>query len=212
MSLRKASWHRGTLPSRRSDTTASPPSPPAWSLHSDRPPGLKTYCSRSRGALRLTIKHESGSRKVIHNSACDEPQAPTGQKRTLDVQLTNRGGKEQERQEKSLAPTETSSEQKHTVAAVDMNRTACNSTTKSEHKSERAEEPFSDVQPPELKRSKLDVADGLEDEDGLSEHLQSAIDSILELQRLQGPAARLKPKLQPCTLEPSISCVLEGEM
>ncbi|KAK3563627.1 hypothetical protein QTP86_031868, partial [Hemibagrus guttatus] len=207
MSLRKASWHRSMLPSRHSDASASPPSPPAWALHSDRPPGLKTYCSRSRGALRLTIKHESGSRKVIHNSACDEPHAPTGHKRTLDGQLTNRGRNEQERQEKLQSPTKTCSE-----AEVDMNRTACNSFTKSEHKSERVEGSFPDVQNPEVKRSKLDVADGLGDEGGLSEHLQSAIDSILELQRLQGPAACLKPKLQSCTLEQSISCVLEGEM
>ncbi|MCI4382638.1 hypothetical protein PGIGA_G00017150 [Pangasianodon gigas] len=212
MSLRKASWHRGMLPSHHSDASASPPSPPAWALHSDRPPGLKTYCSRSRGALRLTIKHESGSRKVIHNSACDDTHAPTGHKRTLDGQLTNRGGNEQERQEKLLSPREMCSEQKQAVADVDMNRTACNSITKSEHKSERAEGSFPDVHPPELKRSKLDVTDGLGDEGGLSEHLQSAIDSILELQRLQGPAACLKPKLQPCTLEQSISCVLEGEM
>ncbi|GAA6109484.1 BRD4-interacting chromatin-remodeling complex-associated protein [Tachysurus ichikawai] len=209
MSLRKASWQRGMLPPRHPNTLASPPSPPAWALHSDRPPGLKTYCSRSRGALRLTIKHESGSRKVIHNSACDEPHAPTGHKRTLDGQLTNRGRNEQEQ---LLSPTETSSEQKQTEVDVGMNRTACNSITKSEHKSEIAEGSFPDVQTPEVKRSKLDVADGLADEGGLSEHLQSAIDSILELQRLQGPAACLKPKLQPCTLEQSISCVLEGEM
>lgn len=95
---------------------------------------------------------------------------------------------------------------------MDVNRTACKYITKSEHKSEQAEGSFSDLHAPELKRSKLDVAEGLADEGGLSEHLQSAIDSILELQRLQGPAARLKPKLQPCTLEQSISCVLEGEM
>lgn len=111
-----------------------------------------------------------------------------------------------------LCPTETSSEQIQAVTGVDVNRAACNSITESEHKSERAEESLPAVHSPELKRSKLDVADSLGDEDGLSEHLQSAIDSILELQRLQGPAARLKPKLQPCALEQSISCVLEGEM
>lgn len=108
-----------------------------------------------------------------------------------------------------LSSTETSSEQKQAVDGVGMNKRAY---TKSEHKSERAKGSFPDVHPPELKRSKLDVADGLGDEGGLSEHLQSAIDSILELQRLQGPAACLKPKLQPCTLEQSISCMLEGEM
>ncbi|KAF7704435.1 BRD4-interacting chromatin-remodeling complex-associated protein isoform X1 [Silurus meridionalis] len=212
MSLRKASWHRGMLPSRHSEASASPPSPPAWALHSDRPPGLKTYCSRSRGSLRLTIKHESGSRKVIHNSACDESHALTGHKRTLEVQLTNRGGSKQEGQESTLSPTETSAEQNQAVAGVDMDRTACNFITKSEHKPERAEGSFPEVHPPELKRSKLEIADGLGDEGGLSEHLQSAIDSILELQRLQGPAACLKPKLQPSALEQSISCVLEGEL
>ncbi|TNM96039.1 hypothetical protein fugu_017122, partial [Takifugu bimaculatus] len=42
-------------------SSSSPSSPPSWSRLSDRPPGLKTYRSSSRGALRLTIKQESGS-------------------------------------------------------------------------------------------------------------------------------------------------------
>lgn len=48
-------------------------------------------------------------------------------------------------------------------------------------------------------------------EDGeLSEHLQSALDSILELQRLQGSVAGVKPKVQqPCALDQAVSSMLE---
>ncbi|XP_062864075.1 BRD4-interacting chromatin-remodeling complex-associated protein [Trichomycterus rosablanca] len=221
MTLHKASLHRSMLPSCQADSSTSPPSPPAWALHSDRPPGLKTYRSRSRGALRLTIKQESGSRKVVHNSACDEPQAPTGHKRNSDGHLINGEENRHEKQETLnpplLSPTETSLEHKaavrrsHTV--MDKNRTACESIEKSEHKFDSAAGLLPDVHPTESKRTKLDISDALVDESGLSEHLQSAIDSILELQRLQGPATHLKPKLQPSSaLEQDISCVLEGEL
>uniref|UniRef100_W5N773 Si:ch211-168d23.3 n=1 Tax=Lepisosteus oculatus TaxID=7918 RepID=W5N773_LEPOC len=60
----------------RSPVAQSPPlkgssSSPPWAMLSNRPPGLKTYRSSSRGGLKLTIKHEAGSRKVVHNSACE---------------------------------------------------------------------------------------------------------------------------------------------
>ncbi|KAJ8289639.1 hypothetical protein GJAV_G00003610, partial [Gymnothorax javanicus] len=57
-----------STPSPYLQSSGSPPSSPSWALLSNRPPGLKTYRSSSRGALKLTIKHESGSRKVVHNS------------------------------------------------------------------------------------------------------------------------------------------------
>ena len=55
--------------------------------------------------------------------------------------------------------------------------------------------PPQDVAPPKLKCYRLDPRARLEqrfnqrEDSVLSEHLQSAIDSILELQRLQGPPA-----------------------
>ncbi|XP_017555235.1 BRD4-interacting chromatin-remodeling complex-associated protein isoform X1 [Pygocentrus nattereri] len=233
MSLRKASLHRSLVPSGHADASGSPPSPPAWSLHSDRPPGLKTYRSRSRGALRLTIKHESGSRKVIHNSVCDNPHTPSGLKRTSGGQLTN-GGDVQEKQEAlkpSLVSPPVSSSQpvKQAVARghtdTDTNRTACDldlphSTAKLECTGESPEDLLPELCPPGLKRTKLDSSDALcpgssplVEDSGLSEHLQSAIDSILELQRLQGTAAGVKPKLQQShSLEQAVSCMLEGEL
>ncbi|KAK6304894.1 hypothetical protein J4Q44_G00254800 [Coregonus suidteri] len=74
--------------------SGSPPSPPAWTRLSDRPPGLRTYHSSSRGGLKLTIKHKAGSRMVVHNSACDTMQstAPSGHKRYYTGQLTNGSG------------------------------------------------------------------------------------------------------------------------
>ncbi|XP_055721588.1 BRD4-interacting chromatin-remodeling complex-associated protein isoform X2 [Salvelinus fontinalis] len=76
------------------DRSGSPPSPPAWTRLSDRPPGLRTYHSTSRGGLRLTIKHKAGSRMVVHNSACDtvHATAPSGHKRYHTGQLINGSG------------------------------------------------------------------------------------------------------------------------
>ncbi|XP_072545552.1 BRD4-interacting chromatin-remodeling complex-associated protein isoform X2 [Salminus brasiliensis] len=235
MSLRKASLHHSMVPSGRADASSSPPSPPAWALHSDRPPGLKTYRSRSRGALRLTIKHESGSRKVIHNSACDNPHGPLGHKRTSAGQLTNGGGDTQEKPEAlkppSLSPPESSSQPVQQAVGrchtdTETSRTACDlqelphSTDNSECTAASPESLLPELCPPELKRTKLDSSDTLcpgssplVEDSGLSEHLQSAIDSILELQRLQGPAAGVKPKLQQShSLEQAVSCMLEGEL
>uniref|UniRef100_W5KLG2 Si:ch211-168d23.3 n=1 Tax=Astyanax mexicanus TaxID=7994 RepID=W5KLG2_ASTMX len=238
MSLRKASLHHNMVPSGRVEASSSPPSPPAWALHSDRPPGLKTYRSRSRGALRLTIKHESGSRKVVHNSACDSPHASAGHKRTSGGQLTNGEGDAQEKQEAlqhpSLSPQESSSQPVqqavggcHTDTDTDTSRTACDlqdlphSMDKPDCTAAQSPESMlPELCPPEVKRTKLDSSDALcpgssplVEDSGLSEHLQSAIDSILELQRLQGPAAGVKPKLQQShSLEQAVSCMLEGEL
>ncbi|KAG9336790.1 hypothetical protein JZ751_003138, partial [Albula glossodonta] len=96
LSLRKpASGSHGAAPSNTTpfQQSNSPPSSPSWALLSDRPPGLKTYRSSSRGALKLTIKHESGSRKVVHNSACDSAfSGPSLHKQDSAAKLTNGGG------------------------------------------------------------------------------------------------------------------------
>lgn len=158
-------------------SSGSPSSSPSWSRLPDRPPGLKTYRSSSRGALRLTIKQESGSRKVVHNSACD-----LGLKRDHGGQLTNGGGALLKR----------------------VPRTVHNS---------KIPEPRppagrfallpGDAAPPKLKCYRSDASPRLEqrfnprEDSVLSEHLQSAIDSILELQRLQGPTAAADPARAP---------------
>ncbi|XP_066542103.1 BRD4-interacting chromatin-remodeling complex-associated protein [Hoplias malabaricus] len=233
MSLRKASLQRSLVPSGQTETSGSPPSPPAWALHSDRPPGLKTYRSRSRGALRLTIKHESGSRKVIHHSACDTPHTLSSHKRSFSGQLTN-GGDNQENQNsnKPLLPSppetscETAVEQAVGSCHMETSRTAYDvqdhphSIDKPEQTAGCPEGLLPELCAPELKRTKLDSSDTLcpgssplVEDSGLSEHLQSAIDSILELQRLQGPAAGVKPKLQQShSLDQAVSCMLEGEL
>lgn len=155
-------------------SSGSPSSPPSWSRLSDRPPGLKTYRSSSRGALRLTIKQESGSRKVVHNSACD-----VGLKRAHGGQLTNGGG----------AATTPNGAAEHPSGALPEN------LPQTAHTPKPSEPPPRDAGPPKLKCYRLDPRARLEqrfnprEDSVLSEHLQSAIDSILELQRLQGPPA-----------------------
>lgn len=165
-------------------SSGSPSSPPSWSRLSDRPPGLKTYRSSSRGALRLTIKQESGSRKVVHNSACER-----GGRRDHGGQLANGG-------EAVEAPTGAS---RNPTGALPERVPQTLHTSKIPEPRAQAgcvEPPPGGVAPPKLKRYRLDASPRLEqrfnprEDSVLSEHLQSAIDSILELQRLQGsPAA-----------------------
>lgn len=157
-------------------SSGSPSSSPSWSRLSDRPPGLKTYRSSSRGALRLTIKQESGSRKVVHNSACD-----LGLKRDHGGRLTNGGAA-------ANAPN---------GAAERLGGALPEKAPQTVHaRAGGVEPPPPDAAPAKLKCYRLDSTARLEqrfnparEDSVLSEHLQSAIDSILELQRLQGPPA-----------------------
>ncbi|XP_076834514.1 BRD4-interacting chromatin-remodeling complex-associated protein isoform X2 [Brachyhypopomus gauderio] len=221
MSLRKASIHHSTVPVRDSEAAGGPPSPPAWALHSDRPPGLKTYRSRSRGALRLTIKHESGSRKVVHNSACDDPHASSGHGRPPGGQLSNGGDARDTRDAgESLAdPLLGVPETDRQRAAGSPRADSGPGRTAGTSQAPSPGDPSPERRPPQAKRIKragCPTASSPQAEgSGLSEHLQSAIDSILELQRLQGPAARVKPKLeQPgrLTARQAVNCILEGEL
>lgn len=233
MSLKKSSPHNtaSSTPVGRG-ALVSPSSPPAWALQSDRPPGLKTYQSSSRGTLRLTIKHESGLRKVVHNSAC-EPRnpAPSGHKRHYSRQLVNGGNKPREEgsvghsrtfvsgavpQESSnglqcsLSTQEVPSGPPHSNSAslvrtalepqpeepphkkhVDLNPLGSSVTPPhpeprgSVHKLNRLKSPTAESPGPAPLPPALHVP-SLQEDSALSEHLQSAIDSILELQRLQG--------------------------
>ncbi|XP_077476994.1 BRD4-interacting chromatin-remodeling complex-associated protein [Stigmatopora argus] len=138
------------------------PADPAWSGLSDRPPGLKTYRSSSRGALRLTIKQERGSRKVVRTSL---------------------GGDLAVKRDRAGRPSNGASRPEDGVHdAVERKLLP--------------EAPQRDA--PGVKCLKLDVAasPGQPEDSVLSQHLQSAIDSILELRRLQGGSAGPLPKAQ----------------
>lgn len=217
-------------------TSGSPSSPPAWTRLSDRPPGLKTYRSSSRGALRLTIKQESGSRKVVHNSACDP-----GLKRDHTGQLTNGGGAVSERQASNGTPQngeDVSNGVQLGKAAEEVSpcdraaetQTAPNSKTKApnplsmpEPQAACFELPTRDVSAPKLKCYRPDPSPRseqrfspppapLQEDNMLSEHLQSAIDSILELQRLQGPSAAQPRATSGPTLDQAVTSILEGHL
>ncbi|XP_059209733.1 BRD4-interacting chromatin-remodeling complex-associated protein [Centropristis striata] len=214
-------------------SSSSPSSPPAWTRLSDRPPGLKTYRSSSRGALRLTIKQESGSRKVVHNSACDP-----GLKRDHMGQLTNGGGAVNERH--SQAPNGAPQRPQHDEeisngalpcdAAEEVPQTAPNSKIKAPNPLSMPEPqvgcfelPPRDVSAPKLKCFRLDASPRpeqrfspppppLQEDNMLSEHLQSAIDSILELQRLQGPSAAPTRAMSGPSLDQAVTSILEGHL
>ncbi|XP_024127659.1 BRD4-interacting chromatin-remodeling complex-associated protein isoform X2 [Oryzias melastigma] len=166
-------------------SSGSPLSPPSWTRLSERPPGLKTYRSSSRGALRLTIKQESGSRKVVHNSACD-PRF----KRDHAGQLTNGGG----------APNGALQLPNGALSGGSEGQRGPASKSKSPSPPSEPEDVFDPRDAPKLKRYRSEtpprperrfspLPPPLQEDSMLSEHLQSAIDSILELQRLQGPPA-----------------------
>lgn len=215
--------------------SGSPSSPPAWTRLSDRPPGLKTYRSSSRGALRLTIKQESGSRKVIHNSACDP-----GLKRDHTGQLTNGGAAANERhsQAPNGAPQHPQDDEEMSNGALpantaeDVPQTARNSKIKTLNPLSMPEPPQDvcfelpprDVSAPKLKCYRLDASPQqelerfspppppLQEDNMLSEHLQSAIDSILELQRLQGPSAAPTRATSGPSLDQAVTSILEGHL
>ncbi|XP_068573705.1 BRD4-interacting chromatin-remodeling complex-associated protein isoform X2 [Cebidichthys violaceus] len=213
--------------------SGSPSPPPAWTRLSDRPPGLKTYRSSSRGALRLTIKQESGSRKVVHNSACDP-----GLKRDHTGQLTNGGGAVSERhsQAPNGAPPRPQRDEEGSNgallcnAAEDVPQTAPYSKTKAPNPLSMPEPqvgcfelPPRDVSAPKLKCYRLDESPRpeqrfspppppLQEDNMLSEHLQSAIDSILELQRLQGPSAAPTRATSGPSLDQAVTSILEGHL
>ncbi|XP_027857093.1 BRD4-interacting chromatin-remodeling complex-associated protein isoform X3 [Xiphophorus couchianus] len=214
-------------------SSSSPSSPPAWARLTERPPGLKTYRSSSRGALRLTIKQESGSRKVIHNSACDP-----GLKRDHTGQLTNGGGGVNERH-----PQATNGAPRHSQYGDEMSDGAlgCNAAEQvpqtvpdSEAKppiplpmTEPEDVCFEiatrDIGAPKLKCYKVDVSPQQEqhfsptslpfqEDNILSEHLQSAIDSILELQRLQGPSVAPGRAAPGPSLDQPVTSILGGHL
>ncbi|XDV42622.1 hypothetical protein PO909_011251 [Leuciscus waleckii] len=231
MSRPKNSSQQSQVSSVQTGLSGCPPSPPSWTLQSDRPPGLKTYRSSSRGALRLTIKHESGSRKVIQNSACDTSNAISGYKRNYSGQLT-RGGAMQGKDESLKPPLSNVEEDKNDLNKLKLHpdmetvRTGSDSQNHSEsvaiadYVASRVQGLLPEQCTPVLKRNRL-VASAAEspsfptlvEEGELSEHLQSAIDSILELQRLQGSAIGVKPKIQqPHALDQAISSMLEGQL
>lgn len=201
---------------RYCSSSSTPSSLPAWTGLSDRPPGLKTYCSSSRGALRLTIKHESGSRKVVCNSACDLPH-----KRDHMGQLTN-GAPKWLRQDGEV-PNGTQSCHSADKDVLEMTLESQikapplpsppPSSPKAVSQARGVESLQEDTEAPRVKSFRLDVSPPpLQDDNVLSDHLQSAIDSILELQRLQGASAGAAEATPGISLDPAVTSMLEGHL
>ncbi|KAG5265964.1 hypothetical protein AALO_G00248340 [Alosa alosa] len=261
MSLRKSSPHNkaSSTPVSRG-ALVSPSSPPAWALHSDRPPGLKTYQSSSRGTLRLTIKHESGLRKVVHNSACEPANAaPSGHKRHYSRQLVNGGDKPSEEGHEGpsrtlfsgAVPQERSNGLQSSLPTPEVQLRPLHSNSVSlvrtalepqldepphkKHVSPKSLGPTITPPLPEpcgsrLKLTRLESppahlespgpapppppphVPSLQEDNALSEHLQSAIDSILELQRLQGSSLGQARLPQGPGLEQPIGSMLQGRL
>ncbi|XP_057716080.1 BRD4-interacting chromatin-remodeling complex-associated protein isoform X2 [Corythoichthys intestinalis] len=170
------------LKSLTSSASASEPrsAAPAWSRMSYRPPGLKTYRSSSRGALRLTIKQECGSRMVVHSSFGD-----LALKRDRAGRLSNGASR---REDKIPDGAEPKKKNLPEASLRDAPKVKCL----------RLDVPLPLSPPP----------GSLQEDSVLSEHLQSAIDSILELQRLQGASAEKLTR----THDQSVTSALEGHL
>ncbi|XP_029943063.1 BRD4-interacting chromatin-remodeling complex-associated protein [Salarias fasciatus] len=208
-------------PPHAAQSSCSPASPPAWTRLSDRPPGLKTYRSSSRGALRLTIKQESGSRKVVHNSAWDP-----GLKRDHTGQLANGGGAAMEHGPEPPGgsprqPRQRQMSNGHSCEDAPQEAPVSRSNTPGPPSAPEPDlqPPPRDVSAPKLRCCRLDASPGpppVPEDHVLSEHLQSAIDSILELQRLQGPSAApgRAPSRAPAGPPPDqpLTSILEGHL
>ncbi|XP_026141073.1 BRD4-interacting chromatin-remodeling complex-associated protein-like isoform X1 [Carassius auratus] len=232
MTRSKYSSQHTHVPSIQTGLGGCPPSPPSWTLQSDRPPGLKTYSSSSKGTIGLTIRQESGSPKVIHNS-CDASHVISGLKRNYSGQLT-KGGAIQGKNESLKPPLLNVAEDKNGQRPDQPNKmklhpdmetisTGSDSQSLSDSvvtQDSRVQGLLPEQCTPVFKRNKLTASVAESHslpafvEDGeLSEHLQSALDSILELQRLQGSVAGVKPKIQqPRALDQAISSMLEGQL
>ncbi|XP_051579130.1 BRD4-interacting chromatin-remodeling complex-associated protein isoform X2 [Myxocyprinus asiaticus] len=234
------SWHmnssqHSTVSSVQAGHSSCPSSPPSWALQSDRPPGLRTYRSSSKGALRLTIKHESGSRKVIHNSACDVSHGVSGYKRNYCGQLTN--GDMKGKEESIKLPLSNAQDIENGLRSDQLPKVRLNpdmetswtgnelqnlsdSVARPDYVTPSVDSLLPEQCTPVLKRNKLSDLEvepsslpALVKDGELSGHLQSAIDSILELQRLQGSPAEVKPKIQkPHALDQAFSSMLEGQL
>lgn len=222
----------------------SPPCPP--------PRGLRTYPSSSRGGLKLTIKQEAGSRKVVRNSAC-EPQGEAttaGHSRERLGGLTNgnstRGQrwdgldfreadpppvspplvpKAMDRQDLFDACRNGPLAERISVAQAGppvKQQEAAGPVFSGRRTVEDSPEASWGQPPPHAKRPRSEAEDpgcrSPPDDNALTEDLQSAIDSILLLQRLQGQAALSEPPLQDfqgrgtSALEEAVNSILEEQM
>lgn len=107
--------------------------------------------------------------------------------------------------------------------ALDSKTKAPNPLSMPEPRAGRYELPPRDVSAPKLKCYRLDASPRrgqrfspppppLQEDNMLSEHLQSAIDSILELQRLQGPSAAPTRATAGPSLDQAVTSILEGHL
>ncbi|MGH0156911.1 UNVERIFIED_CONTAM: hypothetical protein FKN15_032944, partial [Acipenser sinensis] len=221
----------------------SPPCPP--------PRGLRTYPSSSRGGLKLTIKQEAGSRKVVRNSAC-EPQGEAttaGHSRECLGGLTNGNSTRGQRWDcldfreavppasPPLVPKAMDHQdlfdacrngplaERISVAQAGppvKQQEAAGSVFSGRRTVEDSPEASWGQPPPHAKRPRSEAEDpgcrSSPDDSALTEDLQSAIDSILLLQRLQGQAALSEPPLQDfqgrgtSALEEAVNSILEEQM
>ncbi|XP_041123262.1 BRD4-interacting chromatin-remodeling complex-associated protein isoform X2 [Polyodon spathula] len=216
------------------------------------PRGLRTYPSSSRGGLKLTIKQEAGSRKVVRNSACEsQGEATTAeQSRECLGGLTNGNSTRGQRWEgldfrEALLPPASPPLVPKAMDRQDLfdayrngplaERISVAQAGPLVKQQEAAGPVFSGRRtvedsleaswgqpPPHAKRPRSEAEEpgcrSPPDDSALTEDLQSAIDSILLLQRLQGQTAPSEPPLQDfqgcgtSALEEAVNSILEEQM
>uniref|UniRef100_A0A8C4T6J3 GLTSCR protein conserved domain-containing protein n=1 Tax=Erpetoichthys calabaricus TaxID=27687 RepID=A0A8C4T6J3_ERPCA len=271
-----------------------PCSSPPLRLMFDCTKSLRTYPSRKRGGLKLTIKQEAGYSKVVRNSVCEpwavSSPASTARSELEPINMDNVNGNSKKEQtwdsldfreaiQRLPAPLEHQQSIFSKATGCGENTTAMNGAhfsfleNKSKQSAENGEgivtkslqsgttvnhqeeglcpsfrQNFGEVDErcletgmpaPYAKRPRSEPSPGQEErrckspqaDSVLSEHLQSAIDSILLLQKLQGQSVSETPSLglfeppslqnvpecglgtgEPSALEEAVKSILEDKM
>lgn len=170
-----------------------------------RPPMMKTYEARSRIGLKLKIKQEAGLSKVIHNTALDPPAAaPAAPPAAAQIN----GSLEKKppsvpAASAASAPSCRLPLRKSYRDSPELRRQTRRGKSSPDEASDGEEEEDNEDEEGsgraplwggKRRRAALDVESASfssesPPDDSLSEHLQSAIDSILNLQQPRGTAA-----------------------
>ncbi|KAF7652074.1 hypothetical protein LDENG_00101730 [Lucifuga dentata] len=198
-----------------SKPASSPSSPPAWTRLSDRPPGLKTYRSSSRGGL----KRDHKGQLTNGSGALSERKAPNGAPQHPQNGEEVSNGIQAGEAAEEVSPCDKAEAQTAPLPKIK----APNPLSMPEPPAACFDLPLRDVSAPKLKCYRPDPSPRLEqrfsppppplqEDNMLSEHLQSAIDSILELQRLQGPSAAQPRAASGPSLDQAVTSILEGHL
>ncbi|XP_052010006.1 BRD4-interacting chromatin-remodeling complex-associated protein-like isoform X2 [Xyrauchen texanus] len=203
----KNSSQHSTVSTVQAGHFSGPSSPPSWALQSDRPPGLKTYRSSIYGYKR------NFSGQVTNGGDMK------GKGESLKLPLSNAQDIKNDLWPDQLPKVRLNPDMETSRTGSDLQNIS-DSVAKPNYVTPSVDDLLPEQCSPVLKRNKLAALEvdppslpALVDDGELCGHLQSALDSILELQRLQGsPVDEKQTTQQPNALDRAFSSMLEGQL